>query len=568
MRTAFALLLLAAIPAVAQNGRVEGRVVTVDGKPIPKATVRLTSRNSTANSNPVPLAYVEVTSADGRFIVENVPAGTYSINAQCPGYSVPNSMALRPVPVVVASGETRGGVEVKLVPFAVVSGIVTDADGDPVAGVMVRLLRPSYNQGRMTFQPSSTASTDDRGQFRLSNVTEGRYYLVVNGNATSPAGAVNEIRGRSALESNQTTYYPNSPTIEGAAKLDVKPGALESLQVRLRRGVNSSIKGTIEMPGGVPVVAQVQVLSKGADASGQNLPAFVRGPGQFETGGLSPGQYMIFARYNAPTTPGPPGTPLVQGKLFAGRVDVTVGTAAVENVSIRLTEAGEINGHMTMEGGGSLALNLPSIPVVTRVGTPPSNVPPPPRMPNVVLQSVDGVSSSFQAQVAVDGTFHIQNVIPMKYSLNVNLLPPGSYLKSARLAGQDVTTSFVDLSSGTSGPLEILLSPNAATLTIAAPSPAAQGLQGSVWPARCPTENIVVLVLNAQGSSQVPNVAPGDYYAVAWEDSPPGDFARIPEFLARFKDSAAKVTLKEGETGSVEPKVISRDAMQKILDEF
>jgi hypothetical protein len=43
---------------------------------------------------------------------------------------------------------------------------------------------------------------------------------------------------------------------------------------------------------------------------------------------------------------------------------------------------------------------------------------------------------------------------------------------------------------------------------------------------------------------------------------------RVPEFLARFNGSAARVTVKEGETATVEAKVISREALRRAYAEL
>lgn len=583
MRT-LALLFCAVCEVFAQTGRIEGRVVTPDGKPIPKATVRLNPASPQTGSN----VYVEVTSSDGRFTVENVTAGTYSINAQRAGYTLPAAINTRAAPVTVSPNETRGGIEVKLNPLAVVGGFVIDADGDPVAGAMVRLLRNNYSQGRTILAAAATATTDDRGQFRMANVQEGRYYLVVNGGPVAPSGLMNEVRGRSAQETNQLTYYPSSATVEGATKINVKAGAVENLPMRMRRGMSFSIKGTVDWPGGTP--PSIQILSKSSDSTSFAMGAAVRPTGQFETAAVPPGDYTLLARYNTP-----PAAPGVQPKLLTGRVDVTVSNGNVENVSIRLIEGIELSGRISIEGAGDIAsfisARMPDRPVpsvetsIMNARAPASALPPPnPRLPAITLSAAENLPASVsRIAIAEDGTFRVPNVTPMKYNLNIANLPPGVYLKSVRMGGQDVMRSFLDLSSGPSGPIDIVLSPNAASLMVSMPGSLAQqypaqtgpgflGPQASIWPAlpNRSTQNggASVMFLNPQAPTRMQNLAPGDYYVVTWEEPAPMDVAGIPDFLMRFKDSAAKVTVKEGETAAVEPKVISGEAMRKVLNEF
>jgi hypothetical protein len=561
------LLALAALPVFAQLGRVEGRVVTVDGKAVPKATVRLTARiTSGATNGQQPPVYVEVTSSDGRFIVENVAPGTYTLNAQRSGYSVPTSLALRAPTVTVASGETRSGVEFKMVQLAIVGGIVADAEGDPVQGVTVRLLRYMYSQGRLTLQPAAAGSTDDRGQFRILSVAEGRYYLAASANPTPASGLATEIRGRSALESNQTTYYPNSGTLDGAIKLDIKSGSLETFQIRMRRGIGYSIRGTVGLPAGATNPAQIQLFPKGEDFNGQTFGASVRPDGVFEAPSVPPGSYTIFVRYNMPAVP--PNQP----KAFSGRAEVTVSSGNVDNVSIRLVEAAEVTGHIAMEDGKSLMDSLPSLPANRPANGP--NLPASARMPQVILQTAETMpASTSQGQTSQEGTFRIANVTAGKYMLIINNPPPGSYVKSVRMGGQDVTHSLLDLSSGSGGSLDIVLSSKAASLSLTVPASLTQGAQITLWPVIPDRSSqtgrvMTTTVSNQPGPPRLQGIAPDDYYVAAWEEGPPQEYARVPEFLARFNDQAAKVTLKESETGTVEPRVISREAMQKVLADF
>lgn len=580
MRTLVPLLFLASSTAFAQAGRVEGRVMTPDGRPVPKATVRLSPTTVQTTSN----VYVEVSSSDGRFLIDNIPAGTYSVTAQRMGYSLPNSPSARPAPVTVTSGETRT-VEVKLIQAAVVGGLVLDADGDPLMGVMVRLLRPTYNQGRKMLNPAATATTDDRGQFRMASVQEGRYYVVATVSGGISSG-VNEVRGPGARETNQTTYYPSSATLDGAARIEVKAGTVESLQLRMRRGPGFSIKGTVEWPGGP--VPTIQVLARGMDTTGTIFSAPVRQGGQFETMPLAPGEYTLLARSSPqPVTPG------TQPKLLTGRADVTVGYGNVENVAIRMAEGFELSGRISIEGVTDLAsyvaAAMPERPataaaaravsvggLVTIVN--PAATPVPAqnsRLPAITLSSAENLPTSVSRIVVNDdGTFRAPNVTPMKYSLLIMNLPPGVYVKSVRMGGQDVMHSFLDLSSGASGPIEIVLSNKAANLTLSLPAAQTQLPQTPValWPA-APDRTIAsggvrMMILNPQSPGRVQGLAPGDYHAAIFEEGAPQEFANVPEFLARFNAAAAKVTIKEGETGTIEPKVISREAMQKVLSEF
>src|SRR5262249_22984562 len=158
-----------------------------------KATVRVQP------SKPGP-AYVELTSSDGKFAIEQMPAGAYTITAQRPG-----TESARVIPasqtVVIGVDATRT-VELHLKPFAVISGNILDADGDPVPNASLSLMRPSYIRGAATLEPIPfSATVDDRGMFRMI-VAGGRYYLRASGGGIVGTRATYDIRGRSAQQEN------------------------------------------------------------------------------------------------------------------------------------------------------------------------------------------------------------------------------------------------------------------------------------------------------------------------------------------------------------------------------
>jgi hypothetical protein len=62
--------------------------------------------------------------------------------------------------------------------------------------------------------------------------------------------------------------------------------------------------------------------------------------------------------------------------------------------------------------------------------------------------------------VNADGTFRLDNVSPGEYLVSVNALPPGYYVKEARLDQKDVLDQPMHFSGVVSGPLNVVISPN------------------------------------------------------------------------------------------------------------
>ena len=212
--------------------------MTTDGSPVPRATVRIQG----IGQGPTP-TYIEVTDKDGAFHAD-VPAGTYFPTAMRPGYQV-STGAAPSVPVYVTDGKTAPTVEIRLARLGSVSGVVVDADGDPVAGVQVGLMRTNYSTGRANLSQAGMATTDDQGQFRVANAQPGRYYLQASLNAPNFLGGFGtEIRGASAQLADLPTFYPSSSDTTNATAINVQTQAITGLRVSMRRGRTYRVQGT------------------------------------------------------------------------------------------------------------------------------------------------------------------------------------------------------------------------------------------------------------------------------------------------------------------------------------
>src|SRR5262249_9240456 len=100
------------------------------------------------------------------------------------------------------------------------TGRVTDAAGEPLAGITVQLQRSVYDaQGKRTFQGVVNARTNDLGEYRLYWVTPGLYFLSAGG-----AGSYLQNLMQSAASTAAGTAAAQDPNAAGAAQ-----SAIESL---------------------------------------------------------------------------------------------------------------------------------------------------------------------------------------------------------------------------------------------------------------------------------------------------------------------------------------------------
>lgn len=111
-----------------------------------------------------------------------------------PSYFPGTTRVADAVPIVLTSGEDRGGVDIRIatVPVARLEGVVTRADGQPVGAANVIVV------GMAVVSMAQAIRTSPDGRFATQNLTPGEYRLISNGqgpNAGYVANQVVEIAG-------------------------------------------------------------------------------------------------------------------------------------------------------------------------------------------------------------------------------------------------------------------------------------------------------------------------------------------------------------------------------------
>jgi hypothetical protein len=214
-------------------GTVTGRV-TADGKGLSNAIVSLSRRGDGS-------AGIE-SKADtaGNYRLTGVPPGRYVILAFLPGYL--NQKDAWSKEFTIASGETRNGVDIELTRGGVITGRVTDAEGEPVAEEPVALIFAGIRIPPSAMMDDPIVFTDDRGVYRFFGLAPGKYkvgagpelvgYLIAEGlNGIITPGGPRRMIGRAA---QRRIFFPNSPDESKARIIEVKPGSeIPDLDIRL-----------------------------------------------------------------------------------------------------------------------------------------------------------------------------------------------------------------------------------------------------------------------------------------------------------------------------------------------
>jgi hypothetical protein len=214
-------------PAADQKSiHVEGTIVSLNGDAVRKATVRL--QGAVLQPGQPPGMYSETTDNAGNFVFEDVAPGRYTLSAEKPGFVTTRYGARSNTSpgsqLTLTAGMELKSLSIKMTPQGVIAGKVLDQDGDPVASALVQVLRMAYVRGRRQAQPTGAGSTNDLGEFRVSNLAPGRYYISATDSRTTLNTPERAGHSGEAQEGNIMTFYPNGTDVSSAAPVDVAAG--------------------------------------------------------------------------------------------------------------------------------------------------------------------------------------------------------------------------------------------------------------------------------------------------------------------------------------------------------
>ena len=219
------------------RGSITGRVVGEDGQPLVGAQVNaLTRRGGDYNGSNV------ATGADGSFKLENLEAAPYTVTAYAPGHFDAAYLEYeRGARVFYRPGDS---VSLRVVRGGVITGRVTDARGEPAAGVRVNLVRVRTLEGAPVrqvnrFMGSLERTTDDRGVYRSYGLLPGVYVVSAGGRFSRT------VYGTVGHMDEAPTFYP-STTRDAATEVTVRAGEeVAAVDVRLRGDRGHAVSGTV-----------------------------------------------------------------------------------------------------------------------------------------------------------------------------------------------------------------------------------------------------------------------------------------------------------------------------------
>jgi 5-hydroxyisourate hydrolase-like protein (transthyretin family) len=525
---------------------VDGQISSVGtGGPLKKVTVTLRATEVPQGRGGGLRGYAATTDASGRFTITGVEPGKYRLTAARTGYvdtEYGSKDYLRTGSVLtLAAKQHLGNLNFNMAPNAVIAGRVLDEDRDPMASVQVQALRYRYTQGKKQLVAYADDTTNDIGEYRLSGLPAGRYFISVAPRNNSMRGGF----GRTIVQQQQPeeeyvrTFYPAAIDSGAAAPVDVEAGAQRGgVDFALSRRHIVTLKGHVSDASGLTAEARriMVVLTPRDPAAGPSMgrPTTIDRNGNFEIRGVTPGSYNLVAAVPS------------REVTAAARMQVDVGNRSVDNLNITINPPLTVAGRIRIEG----QTDTTAVPNV-----------------QVSLRSREGGNRMFGSnaagKVAADGTFTLANVNPDQYTLTLSGLPDGYYIKSIRAGEQDALTPGLDLSRGAAGAIDVILSPNAGQVT---------GIVQNGQQQPAPGAAVVLVPLEAERSTQpqyyktattddtgrftVKTLDPGQYRVYAWQEVESGAYMD-PDFIKPVENSGQTVTIRESSQETVQVKLIS-----------
>jgi hypothetical protein len=485
-------------PSGPRTGLIVGQAVdATTGAPIPEAVVLLTMPKYLADLPTTPRGRV-MADSEGRYFFADLPAGDYYLRASKEGY-LGGTYGQRRVSsnyqlFSLGEGERRTDARLMLWKYGAIGGTVVDEAGEPVVGVAVYALSRDFiggrvRYGKMNIQPWAvpTATTDDRGMFRIWQLTPASYVVVVPStqttvpivvlnnygqnqtvlnellNAVMPNGSSNwraELENTPVGQSRtqqvgdfalmtmnrvlipppatpagrmavyRTTYYPSAMTAGAATVIALKSGEERTdANVMLRPVPAVRLSGRLVTPDGTPPpTTSIRLVGDSAmevaDAGFETVTGMTDASGRFTLLGVPPGEYVL---KNANTRL---GINARQGlPAFWAEQRVTIGTRDIDDLTVELRPALRIGGRVELRGA--------------------SGQPPGPReMPRgVAFEPPFGEQVTFYAE-SIDGTTFSTVVPAGQYIVRPTELS-GWVVQSVTLDGKDITDTVLDIQADT-----------------------------------------------------------------------------------------------------------------------
>ncbi len=574
MKTTVAAACLVAILAgatrahQAPNGAIGGVVIGPDEQPLRRVLVTLTSPA-------LAVSRVATTDDAGRFLFEELAAGSFHLTASRPGYLTTSYGSTRGwrspgLPVALKAGERTTNLTFRLPKGGVITGRVTDPRGQPLEDLWIQIREVRSLNGQLTYVAvpandlTATATfagavtyTDDRGVYRIYGLPPGTFVVSAYRIAGDPLRTFEPTTGADLDWARATAAGANRPSGQQAPRQPDPapsvgyvpiyfPGTADPAAARPvtleageeRAGVDfpveavrfATISGQVSGPSGEPasgvrLYAASAAGVEGAIRSGIPPLGSSDAQGNFTIRGVPSGRHSVLAR----------------GKGLFGQVEVEVRDSSLSGVNVQLLPGVAVTGRVVIDNRSPLPADVLRARVVL--------VPPPSQLGAYLTVP--------PVELDKEGGFKFDAVGPGTYSLSLSPASGETWMISSMVhRGRSLLNEVLEVS---------VREPIAGvTVTVTDRVTEISGLL--LDQSRRPAPDFYILAYPADrrlwsfgrerlrpavrpdpsGRYRIVGLPAGEYLLAAVTEMQPNDFAD-PMFLDMLVPGSIKISLAEGE---------------------
>ena len=465
--------------------------------------------------------YMTATDSAGAFSFDSVEPGNYRIELQNAGYrSEPGNQA--GALTHLSPGQKIAGLELTAVPLGAISGTILDAEGEPLVGAEVQLIRSKWSHGRRVVSLvqvprrffEQLVLTDDLGRYRLDSLEPGEYFVRAQ---TLPGWFNIETVSDGPGQPEMATipmFYPRAVTIAGATPVRVGAGQeISGIDLRLPIVRTFHIRGSANPAPTDTITNRAPYVAASHDDGGVKDWAEFFGQfgedGSFDIAGVPAGNYVVREMQGS--------------EALSDQVRTSVNSGDVNGVRLSSTRF-DVGLQVRFEGDASHDLSRVFAHLVP----------------------TDRIGATLSTWPNHPGV--ISNVSPGRYILEVSP-DENAHVKQLLVHGKEVTSADFQL-DGAADQLEIVLAKGTRTIcgTFAWPDPRPIGVRAILVPEKPRPGGFTIVHqadIDQSGEFTFWSVSPGRYRSFVVTDFDEGLWENR-DFFRLVSDRGLLVEVPEG----------------------
>lgn len=441
-----------------------------------------------------------------------------------PGLSLIAFMVLMAIAIVGNSARAVSA------PTGEISGLILDPDGKPISGAAVSARMPAYvGQRALTFLIGRDATTDARGEYRITGLAPGKYYVWATHNEASSA----------------PTFYPATLDWQNSARVDVgSVTPMVGVDIRLLPTRVARVSGVVRDLAGVARADVAVMLSSlvgdPAQRGAQGSSAPTDASGRFEFLDVRAGHYVVeaFTKERLERIAATGSSPETWDPGETAYVPVEVVDTDVKDLSVTMTPATLLTVRATLDDKAVPAalLRLVKLAIVDL-------------RPATVFANLRTSTPQYGLILPKNSVRAAQGL--RKFDLG---LPPTVALQAVLVGARDVSDDGLEVGSAAILDVEIQLTSTLTTIggqvvdEQGQPVGAGEVVVFSTEPKHW-TQSSLRRVHSAKvdqhGGFTVKGMPAGSYFAIAVTELPDGEWAE-PETLEKWRIQATQFSISNG----------------------